>query len=135
MQLLAEIPWAGRVWGLPFLTVLAPSERYNLARGRRHKTVPDWGRQMIRQLRRWLPDRALVVVADSTYAVAGAAGRCRAVCPEPVTVITRLRLDAALYDPAPPACAGSHGRPRAQRRAPADVGDAPARSGPRSGRR
>ena len=58
MQLLAEIPWAGRVWGLPFLTVLAPSERYNLARGRRHKTLPEWGRQMIRQLRRWLPDRA-----------------------------------------------------------------------------
>src|SRR4051795_1044814 len=69
MQVLAEIPWAGRVWGLPFLTVLAPSERYTLERGRRHKTVPEWGRQMIRQVRRWLPDRALVVVADSTYAV------------------------------------------------------------------
>src|SRR5215212_7724298 len=69
MQVLAEIPWAGRIWGLPFLTVLAPSERYNAERGRRHKTLPDWGRQVIRQLRRWLPDRALVVVADSTYAV------------------------------------------------------------------
>ncbi len=43
MQLLAEIPWAGRVWGLPFLTVLAPSERYHLARGRRHKTLPEGG--------------------------------------------------------------------------------------------
>src|SRR6478735_6605572 len=60
MQVLAEIPWAGRIWGLPFLTVLAPSDRYNAARGRRHKTVPGWGRQMIRQLRRWLPDRDLV---------------------------------------------------------------------------
>ena len=54
---------------------------------------------MIRQLRRWLPDRALVVVADSTYAVlellADAAG-----LPQPVTMVTRLRLDAALYDPA-----------------------------------
>lgn len=49
MQVLAEIPWAGRVWGLPFLTVLAPSERYNVERGRRHKTLPEWGRQMIRQ--------------------------------------------------------------------------------------
>src|SRR5436309_1171494 len=43
LQLLAEVPWAGRVWGLPFLTVLAPSERYNVERGRRHKTLPDWG--------------------------------------------------------------------------------------------
>jgi hypothetical protein len=111
MQLLAEIPWAGRVWGLPFLTVLAPSERYHLERGRRHKTLPDWGRQMIRQLRRWLPGRALVVVADSTYAVlellADAAG-----LPQPVTIVTRLRLDAALYDPAPPRAPGTIGRPR-----------------------
>src|SRR5215207_238882 len=68
LQLLAPIPWAGRVWALPFLTVLAPSERYDQERGRRHKTLPDWGRQMLRQLRRWLPEHALVVVADSTYA-------------------------------------------------------------------
>jgi hypothetical protein len=111
MQLLAEIPWAGRVWGLPFLTVLAPSERSNLARGRRHKTLPEWGRQMLRQLRRWLPERSLVMVADSTYAVvellAAAAG-----LPQPVTMITRLRLDAALYDPAPPRTPGAKGRPR-----------------------
>jgi hypothetical protein len=66
---------------------------------------------MIRQLRRWLPDRALVVVADSTYAVlallADAAG-----LPRPVTIITRLRLDAAPYDPVPPREPGTKGRPR-----------------------
>src|SRR4051812_30248082 len=28
LMLLAEIPWAGRVWALPFLTALAPSQRY-----------------------------------------------------------------------------------------------------------
>jgi hypothetical protein len=27
-MLLADVPWAGRVWALPFLTALAPSERY-----------------------------------------------------------------------------------------------------------
>src|SRR5215212_5643096 len=111
MQVLAEVPWAGRVWGLPFLTVPAPSERYNLERGRRHKTLPDWGRQMIRQLRRWLPDRALVVVADSTYAVLGLLADAAGL-PRPVTMVTRLRLDAALYDPAPPREPGTKGRPR-----------------------
>ena len=111
MQVLAEIRWAGRVWGLPFLTVLAPSERYHRARGRRHKTLPEWGRQMIRQLRRWLPDRALVVVADSTYAVLELLADA-ARLPRPVTMITRLRLDAALYDPAPPRAPGTMGRPR-----------------------
>jgi hypothetical protein len=93
------------------LTVLAPSERYNVERGRRHKTLPEWGRQMIRQLRRWLPDRELVVVADSTYAVLGLLADA-ARLPHPVTVVTRLRLDAALYDPAPPREPGTKGRPR-----------------------
>jgi hypothetical protein len=111
MQVLAEIPWAGRIWGLPFLTVLAPSERYNLERGRRHKTLPAWGRQMIRQVRRWLPDRAVVVVADSTYAVLELLADA-ARLPHPVTVVTRLRLDAALYDPPPPRESGTKGRPR-----------------------
>ena len=111
MQVLAEIPWAGRVWGLPFLTVLAPSERYHQERGQRHKTLSDWGRQMIRQLRRWLPDRERVVVADSTYAVLELLADA-ARLPTPVTVVTRLRLDAALYDPAPPRESGTKGRPR-----------------------
>ena len=111
MQLLAEIPWAGRIWGLPFLTVLAPSERYHLERGRRHKTLSDWGRQMIRQLRRWLPNRELVVVADSTYATLELLADAARLA-QPVTVITRLRLDAALYDPAPPREPGTRGRPR-----------------------
>ncbi len=69
MMLLAPIPWAKRVWALPFLTVLAPSERYHQERSVRHKTLSDWARQMIKQVRRWLPERVIVVVADSSYAV------------------------------------------------------------------
>ena len=30
---LGHVPWAGRYWALPFLTVLAPSERYCRQRG------------------------------------------------------------------------------------------------------
>jgi len=107
LMLLAPIPWAGRVWALPFFTVLAPSERYHQQRGQRHKTLADWARQMIRQLRRWLPDRVLVIVADSSCAVLELLAACR-----PVTMITRLRLDAALYEPATPRSAGTMGRPR-----------------------
>ena len=44
---LGHVPWAGRYWALPFLTVLAPSERYCRQRGRRHKKLTDWARQMI----------------------------------------------------------------------------------------
>jgi DDE superfamily endonuclease len=111
MMLLAPIPWAQRVWALPFLTVLAPSERYHQERGQRHKTLTDWARQLITQVRRWLPDRIIVVVADSTYAVLELLAACGKL-PTPVTMISRLRLDAALYDPAPPREEGKRGAPR-----------------------
>jgi len=39
VMLLPTIPWAGRVWGLPFLTALAPSERYASQRQKRHKKL------------------------------------------------------------------------------------------------
>lgn len=111
LLLLVPIPWAARTWALPFLAVLAPSERHDRERGRRHKTLTDWARQMLRQVRRWLPARAIVVVADSGYA-AIALLACCARLTRPVTVITRRRLDAALYAPAPPRRPGQNGRPR-----------------------
>jgi hypothetical protein len=110
-MVLASIPWIGRVWALPFLTVLAPSERYHANRQERHKKVTDWARQMILQVRHWLPGRRLVVVADGGYAVLELLDACRRLT-NPVVMITRLRLDAALYDPAPPRKPGAKGRPR-----------------------
>jgi hypothetical protein len=101
LMLLASIPWAKRVWALPFLSALAPSERYNQERGRRHKKLSDWARQMLKQVRRWLPERPIVLVADSGYAVLTFLDACVKL-QNPVTVVTRLRLDAALYEPAPP---------------------------------
>jgi hypothetical protein len=68
LMMLVNIPWAGRVWALPFLTVLAPSERSDRKRGHRHKCLTDWARQILKQVRRWLPHRQLVVVADSSFA-------------------------------------------------------------------
>src|SRR5512141_1146822 len=65
---LTTIPWAQRIWALPFLTVLAPSERYYKQRRRRPKKITDWARQLVYQVRRWLPERVLIFVADTTYA-------------------------------------------------------------------
>lgn len=111
LMLLVPIPWAKRTWALPVLTVLAPSERYHKARHMQHKKLTDWARQMIFQLRRWLPGRTLVVVADSSYAVLELLASCIKLS-QPVTMITRLRLDAALYDPAPPRTPRTRGAPR-----------------------
>ena len=111
IMLLAPIPWAQRVWALPFLTVLAPSQRYHQERGQQHKQITDWARQMIIQVRTWLPKRQLVVTADSAYAALELLAACQGL-PEPVTIVTRLRLDAGLYDPVPPRQPGQRGAPR-----------------------
>lgn len=109
LMLLTPIPWAQRIWALPVITALAPSERYYETRRRKPKTLTERALQMIKVLRRWLPERPLVVVGDSSYAALDLLAACRALA-NPVTVVTRLRVDAALYEPAPP-YAGV-GRPR-----------------------
>jgi DDE superfamily endonuclease len=110
-MLLVEVPWASRVWALPFLSALAPSERYAARRGKRHKKITEWAWQMLLVLRRWYPQRKIVAVADRAYASLKLLESCRKLS-DPITFVTRLRLDAALYEPAPPRRQGQRGRPR-----------------------
>jgi hypothetical protein len=111
MMLLVKIPWAKRIWGLPFLTALAPSERYYENSPRRYKKLKDWARQMGMQVRRWLPSRKLILIADSSYAALELLHSLLSL-PKPVYIVTQLRLDAALYEPAPPSKPSTLGRPR-----------------------
>ena len=111
LMLLAPIPWAKRTWALPFLTCLAPSERFYEKKARAHKKLTDWGRQMVMQLRRWLPDRQLVIVADSSFAAIVWLFQLSQL-PGQICLIVRFRLDAALYTPAPKRRPGQRGRPR-----------------------
>jgi hypothetical protein len=106
LMVVVPIRWSGRHWALPFLTVLAPSARWSETHRKRHKTLTDWARQAILQTRRWLPDRQLVFVADSGFAALELLAAVR----RHVCVITRLRLDAALYQPAPRRRKGQRGR-------------------------
>jgi hypothetical protein len=93
------------------LTVLAPSERYYQSSPGRHKKLTDWVRQMGKQVRRWLPKRKIILVADSSYAALELLDSLRSL-PEPVYMITQLRLDAALFEPAPQRTSTTVGRPR-----------------------
>jgi hypothetical protein len=108
LQLLVPIPWAQHVWALPFLTALAPSERYAQQRQRRYKPLTLWARQLIRVVHRWHPDRQLVIVGDRAYAALELLAAVRSVA----TVVARLRLDAHLCVPAPPRLPQQTGRPR-----------------------
>jgi hypothetical protein len=111
LMLLSPIPWAKRVWALPFLTVLAPSERYYEKRTRAPKKLTDWARQALLQARRFLPGRSLVVVMDASFAALDFLSQVAHLA-SPITLITRFRLDAALYEPAPKRKKGQKGRPR-----------------------
>ncbi len=108
LMVVLPIRWSGRHWALPFLTVLAPSARWSEKHRKRHKTLTDWARQAILQTKRWLPDRPLIFVADSGFAALDLLAAVRG----HVCVITRLRLDAALYKPVPPRRKGQRGRSR-----------------------
>lgn len=109
-MLLAPLAWADRVWALPFLTALCPSERFYEQRGRRHQPLTERAWQMMRLVVRWLPDRESVFVADSSFAALELLDKVK-MLPR-TSVITRLRLDAALYDPPPPRAPRTKGRPR-----------------------
>jgi len=97
MMVLVPVPWTERIWALPILTVLAPSEKTNQANGKRHKTTIDWIMQMITAVRRWHPEGAIVLVTDGGLCAVKLGLRCSGLA-NPVTWVSRLRLDAALYD-------------------------------------
>lgn len=105
-MLLAPVRWAGCVWGLPFLTVLAPSERHAAGRFKRHKTPTDWGQQALLQVARRLPGRRVIAVAGGSFA---AIALLRDLAPH-IAVVTRPRLDARLCRPPPPRRPGAIGR-------------------------
>ena len=103
---LVRVPWSGRPWALPFLTVPCPTPAVSARLGKRHRTVPARAATLIRLIRRWQPDRPLVVTGDSGYGVVALARTCQE---QGVTLVARLRLEAALYAPVPPQPTGKPG--------------------------
>jgi hypothetical protein len=109
-MLLVTVPWASAIWGLPVLTALCPSERYHTDRGRKHQTLMDRAWQVIQVVRRWLPTRTRVFVADRSFAVLDLLGAVSQTAG--VSLMTRLRLAAELWAPVPARLCGQRGRPR-----------------------
>ena len=107
LMLLTPLSWVQRIWALPIMTVLSPSQRYYEQRGRQPKTMLERALQMLKQLKRCLPTQDIVCVGDGSYAAIDFLHECQKM---DITFITRLRWDAALYDPAPPY--SGRGRPR-----------------------
>lgn len=102
MALLVPLPWSRRPWALPFLTLLAPSERADRAAGKPHRTVVDWTIAMVRLVSRWLQRRPWILIGDGSYACVLLGWECLTA---QAALISRLRLDARLFafpQPVPP---------------------------------
>lgn len=95
VMVLKQFSWSSRVLALPFMTILAPSEKANKKAGRRHKTTIEWTGQLVKILRRWLPNWRIILTTDGGFANTWLAWICLKQC---VCLITRLRNDACLYD-------------------------------------
>jgi hypothetical protein len=109
LMLIVRPPWTSRSWALPFLSVLLTPEVVDTTLGRRHKTVPEWTKQLVKVIRRWLPDRPIKLIGDGAYSVVELGTACRN---QKVTLIAPLRFDACLYTPPPARQPRQMGRPR-----------------------
>ncbi len=98
MAIVIVVPWNKRQWALPFLTVELLSPKKSEKLGKRHRTSVARTGQLISQVRRWYPEREIIVVGDGAFASVALIQHCQRKHIR-VTLVTRLRLDARLFDP------------------------------------
>ena len=108
MALVVSVPWTHQRWALPFLSVLATTPEVSQQLKKRHKTVPRLAQQMVKVVRRWLPQVPITLMGDLAYSVIDLGTVCQHAR---VALIAPLRLDARLFAP-PPTTRAATGRPR-----------------------
>lgn len=106
-MLIVPLSFCSRPWALPFMTVLASSKKANAEANKHHKTSIDWTILMMKLVCRWLGDRTWFLIGEGGYACKCLARACMH---KGVTLISRLRLDAQLYECPEPQPEGKRGR-------------------------
>jgi DDE superfamily endonuclease/Archaeal putative transposase ISC1217 len=98
MCILAKLPGMNRSWALPVLCGLCRPKKTADQTNQRPKSASQIALQLLMRMMRWFPDRRFILIGDSravSHRVACFAHRHR----DRVTLISRLRSDANLYDP------------------------------------
>jgi hypothetical protein len=96
MALSIKLPFIPRALALPFLTVLEYSKKHDEQKKRRHKTTLRWAGQMVQQVRRWIGKvREIILVGDGGFATGCLALDCIRLG---VTLVSRLKMNARLFD-------------------------------------
>jgi hypothetical protein len=107
--LLIKMPWANRHWALPFMTVLCTSKAHDKDANKTHKTSIDYAMQMVKIISNWFKKKPWILLGDGGFACIKLGLTCVA---HNTTLISRLRLDAALYNTPPVRTENTKGRPR-----------------------
>ena len=97
LAILVPVPWSQRRWALPFMSVPALSPKTSQALGKPHRGQIQWAVWMLERVRCWFPQHTIILVGDGDYAAKELIGTCQQF-QQPVQFVSRLRLDAALYD-------------------------------------
>ncbi len=108
VAVVVRLPWTDRPWALTVLSVPAPGPKVSEREGRRHKTVAERTAQVVRLLRRWLPEAQLTLSGDGAYSVLELGLACRGA---DVRLVAPLEMDARLFAPPKPRRPGQPGHP------------------------
>lgn len=108
LAVVVPVPWSQRTWALPFMTVLALGEKTSAKLNQRHRTIVQWAEYMLDKVRRWQPEREIILVGDGSYAAIVLVQRCQRL-KKSVQLVSRLRLDARLFDFPGPQSKGKRG--------------------------
>jgi hypothetical protein len=101
LAVLVPVPWSHRLWALPFMVIPALGPKTSAKLKKKHRTLVEWAIVMVGKVRRWQPEREIVLVGDGGYAAVPLVQHCQR-RKHPVKFVSRLRLDARLFDlPAP----------------------------------
>lgn len=96
VAILVNTPWNQRPWALPVLVAPSLSLRRAKQLNKPHRSPVSWARLLLKKVRRWYPQRQVVLIGDGGYAsidLVADAGRGDV----PATAVARMRLDASLY--------------------------------------
>lgn len=97
LAVLVPVPWSTRRWALPFMVMPALGPKTSAKLKKRHRTLVEWAMIMIEKVRRWQPEREIVLAGDGSYAAVALVQHCQRL-KRPVRLVARLRLDATLHD-------------------------------------
>jgi hypothetical protein len=96
LAILVAVPWSQRPWALPFMTIPALGPKTSAKLKKHHRTLVGWAMVMVEKVRRWQPEREIVLVGDGAFAAVPLIQRCQRL--KDVKLVSRLRLDACLHD-------------------------------------